>query len=1138
MRPPRLEGSKGDEARMTSLSTPLLLIARRLRANWRLTLVVFSGIIMATTLLSSAPLYLGAVEELGLRHSLQFEKAGVLDTAVLVPYRPLDKAGYASTSDRATTRTREAIGPLVEQQVSHIKTQSLGLAAPLEGYRSLLLVSVQSYSEYEEHSRVLEGAFPKSLGAVGGPSGTRIEVAVGKNSADAFSIAVGDDISIIPQGGNPSRILTARVTGILEATDIRETYWSFAIDPFSPQIDISTGGEVALLPVLVPPDTFLEDIASSFQGLLVNYWWYFYVDVTLLEADDAAETRLAMAALSNNLAVDLPGATVFSGLERTLERFEQKLFFSKIPIQIMLILVMAIVLYYLIMVANVVVDRHLDEIALLRSRGANGMQVMSVYLWEALFLSIVAVVIGPLLGNLLVPLLGKAPAFAEATNGALLPTELTVSVFLFALLGAGLSFLALLLPAIKSARFNVLNVKASIARPSRLLFFHTYYLDFFFLALAGLLYWELTQRGNLVTQRLFGADSVNYLLLTAPVIFMLSFSLIFLRILPILLTIASHLASWTSHAWLTLGLMSLARNPVPILRPTLLLTLIAGMAMFAFSYNQTLEQSFEDRGLFNAGSDARLVGLPSRLSAPPDELARSFEAEPAVDVASAAYRFEPADFSGLSQRSFSLLAIDSIKFHNVSFYREDFSATDLFTLLRKLDQGRSIDRGLELPVDLTRLGIWVKPSQPYSSKSLWFNLRDGSGATRLYRLGRLDFNEWRFLQTDLTDASGNSGTGLGPEGRFTLQSIFVWELDFPESPVPVGTIMSGLNTTGLINLSDLTAFSPSQPDGATVDRLDSTLGWRAMETRNLLPEEFDVDRSALRGDRPTVRLSWTAIPGTGMRGIFPTTFTDPLPILASNRFLESTGRRVGDIVEVQVAGVTMPVRIADSVVFFPTMEPGQPFVLGNLDTLLYYANLFRGTNQVLPNEVWFALTDNPNVRFDFLNDLRSSQMRQYLAVDLDSTLASLRSDPLVGAGSRGIAFTIIIVLIVVSIIGYFGYFYVSSYQAPLESAVLRALGLSSKSLLGMQVLSHGTILVAALGFGAWIGSRTHGVMITFLEHTERGRQVTPPFVPQTDWTGIGIILLAALGAVAGVLLWASLSYGRAPIWQALRRGGE
>ncbi|MEE9284950.1 MAG: hypothetical protein V3V35_04380, partial [Dehalococcoidia bacterium] len=187
---------------MTALSAPLLLIWRRVRANWRFLAVLFAGILAATTLLASAPLYLDAMSELGLRHALKFERTGVLDTAVLVPSRPLDPSGYDTTRQRVEARTGDTLGGLVDEQVAHIKTPALPLSLPpISRFASSLDMrgSVQSYSGYELHSNVLEGRFPDA-GVAGEAEGRAIEAAIGRSSADFLEVGVGDTLGVVPIG--------------------------------------------------------------------------------------------------------------------------------------------------------------------------------------------------------------------------------------------------------------------------------------------------------------------------------------------------------------------------------------------------------------------------------------------------------------------------------------------------------------------------------------------------------------------------------------------------------------------------------------------------------------------------------------------------------------------------------------------------------------------------------------------------------------------------------------------------------------------------------------------------------------------------------------------------------------------------
>lgn len=1112
----------------------MVVLSRRARANWRLLSVLFAGVLLATTLLAGAPLYLGAMKELGLRHALDRETTGVLDTAVGVQYRPLDPVGYGNVRDAIEGPVEAGIGSLVIMTVAHVETPPLGMQLPPgAGTRGTPPKgSLQSFTGYEDHSLLVAGAFPRP-GAERGKTGPIVQVAIGRRSAQAFNLHVGDEIALSQAPGDSARTVFGRVSGIVDARDRDDQYWTFVVDPFVPQVSSEGSSQVPLLPILVPHDTFFQDLPPALRGTLVSYWWYFYIDPSRINAGNVDEVRKNIQGLESTLGIAVPGANVFSGLTRTLQSFDQKLFFSRIPILVMLILVITLVLYYLVMVANVVVDQQLAEIALLRSRGANTTQVLMMFFWDAALICGAAFLLGPLLGLTVVPLLGKAPAFQAATAGQLLPVRLTAATFLFSLAGALLAFFALLAPAVRGARFNLLSVKAAAGRPATVAFFHRYFLDFFLLALAGLLWWELTRQGSLVTRKLFGGDSTDYLLLIEPALFMLGTALVLLRLLPVVIRVLAVIASYSGRTWLVMGLWAMGRNPVHHLRLILLLTLVAGLAMFASSFNATVEKSFRDRGLYQSGSDARLVNLPSYLGSNTRDLAGELEKEPEVRQATAAYRLDPKGFASVGEGTYPVLAIDTINFNRVAWFRDDFSEHSLFSLLRQLDRGRSIVRGVELPRGTSGIGVWIKPAKAYPNVSLWVRLRDADGRHWRLKADRLDFDEWRFLGMSLAAP----GLPALPQ-PVALESLFLWEFDYPKESFSMDLLMAGYVSSAQINLSGLMAFTPGAPQGTLIDPLRDPNRWQPMAISALAPETLKASRDVLRDGQQTTEFSWQSAPGLGIRGIFPSDAKDPLPIVVDAQFLSSTGRKVGDTMDIPIAGVPVPVKIADTVSFFPTLDPRQPFVLANMDSVLYYVNLFRGANEATPNEVWISLVDNKEERNAFLGRLKASEYGPYLQLDRDEELEQLANDPLVGTGSRTIVFTTFLVLIVVGIGGYLGYMYVSSSRVPMELAVLKSLGLTGRQLAALQLLIHGVIVLVAAVLGAWVGSQAHGIMIMFLQHTERGRQILPPLAPYTSWTGLGAMLAMSGLIVAIVLGWLVWTFIRVPIWKVLRGGGE
>ena len=92
-----------------------------------------------------------------------------------------------------------------------------------------------------------------------------------------------------------------------------------------------------------------------------------------------------------------------------------------------------------------------------------------------------------------------------------------------------------------------------------------------------------------------------------------------------------------------------------------------------------------------------------------------------------------------------------------------------------------------------------------------------------------------------------------------------------------------------------------------------------------------------------------------------------------------------------------------------------------------------------------------------------------------------------------------------------------------EFAVLRAIGSSRLQILRSMVLEWGVVLVIGAVVAALLGRRVARVMLSFLDVTEDGTRVLPPFSLETDWAtlGVGIGALVAVVALGLVLSWAS-----------------
>ena len=90
----------------------------------------------------------------------------------------------------------------------------------------------------------------------------------------------------------------------------------------------------------------------------------------------------------------------------------------------------------------------------------------------------------------------------------------------------------------------------------------------------------------------------------------------------------------------------------------------------------------------------------------------------------------------------------------------------------------------------------------------------------------------------------------------------------------------------------------------------------------------------------------------GIRGFYRSPTGGPVPVVASASFMRRTGTAVGNSLIVNIFGRLIPVRIMDSVDYFPTLDPaGNGFLVSDLDSLLRHLNILTPVGSIRPNEL-------------------------------------------------------------------------------------------------------------------------------------------------------------------------------------------
>lgn len=1130
---------------MFALSNYLGLVVRRMRANWRLLSVVAAGVLVAAVLMASTTIYTRAISGLGLDSTLRAE---VGDTGyVVAELNGVPLGGERSAEVRAyvdeSLETR--FGELSVGRVRGVQTPPIVLT-PDRFIGGVLPTSARfvSITDYASHVRV-DGRLPEAPQSAG-----PIEVAVPSGIAQEAGIAVGDQIPLAeqydecdrepppPPGGVAEPVppcgpraqvqvdISATVVGLIDRIDPTDSYWEALPSSF----DRAEGDQLygRIYPFFVAPAAMFEALAPTLGGYALET---LTVEQLAVDRFDVSELD-ALQASFDDLRDDMRsvGGFVNSPIERTLDRFETSLNFSEVPILLLLVQVVGIVLFYVVIVSIMVVERDEGEIVLLRSRGTSLRQLLGIYAAQGLAIAVVAAVVAPFIAAGAIGVLGFTGTFSDVTGGAWIDTELTASAWGLAGLGAVVSIVAILIPVAFVARLRSVEYRQRAARPSGPNVLQRYYLDLAFVVVAAGLIAEASRRGSVFERDAVGGLTSDVLLLVTPALFALGFVIVILRVLPYVM----RLLSWAVRDFVALpvaaALRQTVRNPGASTRLSMLLMLGAALGTFAASYGGTVERSFEERTRYAAGVDLR-----AEVTDPGTQPASVIEAAvidvPGVTAVSAVHRREASTARTSAQaEQFELLALDPRAAEQMLWFREDLAPVPIGDLMRSIG-APDVGRGIALPDDAATVSIWARSDVGREETNAWVRLRDGNDRFFTLFLGPLDVGlAWQKLEGGLDDVS-NAQSFTPP---FSLHAVILSE-------------PTGLSTRAvtLVEFDDLAVTTRGGELTVLEDFEGSRLGWQAVQ---LSSERIDtiqrIESDSARSGRGSLEFSFSVGSSVGRRGFF---VEDPVlcpggtecrvPLVASASFLRTEGLAVGDRTELRTDGMTLPATVVQRTDFFPTLDPaGRGFVVVNFEHISYLMAVQRFEPGLRVNEVWLDGPSDEGLREATISTLGRRPFRLSRFVDQQRLVAEEGADPLTAAGGSGIllvSFVAVGGLVVLAVLVTLA---ITARRRGVEMAVMRTLGVSRRQILGQLVMEYALVVGLGLAVGTILGMLITDLMLSFLEVSESGAAVLPPFVLDTNWTVVGVGYGILVGVFALGILGTWRYFVRLALNRALRLG--
>jgi len=691
---------------------------KRLWSHRGLALCLAGGLSVAVALAMAVPLYADGVNYNLLNAALSKAAAqsrrppfNFIFHYVGSWHEPIPAEQYAPVDTFLREQVSGVVGLPALGFTRYVSTDNLQLYPPGEKIirsQRLDLVKLAFVSGIFDHIRLVEGQLPSPVsGEWVGNEGDPIEVLVSLALANDVSLQVGETYQVYKsssRSGAPYQ-QPIRVTGIwipVSSTTQEDDFWAFyAPSSFDKKL-------------LIPESTFFGPVAASLPLPVNEAAWRIAFDGSGVHSEDIPgllaridQAQIRANALLAHTDLDSSPIQALRQYRRDALALTGSLFVFSAP-------VLGLALYFLGLVASMLVRRQRNEIAVLRSRGASRIWVVTVYLLEWCVLGGMALAAGLWLGMDVARLIGRTQSFLDFTRHADFPLRLTASALGLGLAAAGLSILFSLLPAWRAGRDTIVSYKQERARARQPPLWQRAYLDFLLLlpSLYGL--YTLRAEGKLkILGRTFGSSDPfeNPLLFLLPTLFIVALSLLLLRLLPLLLASLAWLAAQLSGSVPVLALRQLSRSAGAYLGPLMLMVITLSLAGFVASMAHSLDKSLADSAYYEVGADLNLAeggeytgeiptgqGNAGQPGAPVGGASTGGNtpavwnflpisdhlALPGVLAAARLGSYDAELTAGGRSASGQLIGVDRTEFPAVAFFRRDFAAEPLVALMNRL----------------------------------------------------------------------------------------------------------------------------------------------------------------------------------------------------------------------------------------------------------------------------------------------------------------------------------------------------------------------------------------------------------------------------------------------------------------------
>ena len=1133
----------------------LKLILKRYLHRWKFLTVVFAGMLLSSTTMSGSIMYFDSLRDIALDFELSKISSEKLDVNVSSSEKPLMGEKYIILKDDIEDTLINPLNKYSNQNFYGTKTSTF---LPIEwgktgeemekGATSRLTSLCNSSQQISENSVVdickryyfsfFEDAdkeelinFEKTTSNIDENS---IGIYVAKDIANLFKISAGEKLEIEAYWDEPNPIVNVTVLGFFSLSE-NESFNNFYSNNF-----MQEDSSFIFANFIIKDINELSKLGNKFVSMDSDLFWMIDIEEEKINSTEVSKINSIMVDSPPLLSSKYDNFSFKTGMVESLEMFDSNLSTAAIPMKTILILISVVIIFFVFSLVSLIVEDQKEEITFLSSRGASLRQIYIIFNLEFLVMAIIVAILGPYVAFFTIKASSFLPWLSEMLNDSNVYVGITSTSFLFSGLGGLVSLSAVVIPTFFFLR-SKLKI-SSVDEREEPNFIQKYYLDMWFLLLALLLMWQISQSQSVFVQNLIGESIIANIILLMPSFILLGAGIVLLRIFPLLIRGLSILLSlkYISSfipSWIVLSLWHIGRSSNTYSRMSLLIILAAALGMFTSSFKATLDRSIEDTVSYRVGSEFRIDGL----QIPWNGDSKNINSLQFNDNVIQAHRSSERVKASVLGPSFTLLSIDSSKLKDDSiFWRDDFTES-LDSISSKINSSEYEPVKLHEEADL--LGIQLRLILEPSRVS---NYHGAGGSPHLVIAAKLSDANSRFY-TAYFNATDCALEMMANIEFFRSNDDYWCDVITPVKPELLNPYIRTGRWFGItkkddprnapfipeypVSLHSIFITSPSkalEPGAIDFHKISSIKGTVEMgipKPEKTLSEyyfndEWDVLNTSsqslsdnlifTKDTKEFLRFQWTDGDTRQLRGFSKYDSDKPIEVIVSDSFLENIDAKIGDVVTVTIMASEFSIKIIDTVNYFPTLYPGtEPFVIAELADVINGANIRKKQGDNQANEIWVInqenSTDKNLILNNVLGELKNNEIPYGSIFSNEKSLEGQKIDPLVFAGWQTLLLISFGAVTLVSVVGFLIHSRVSFKKRNLEFATLKSIGISRIQIIILIAIEQILVIGLALALGIILGSRLSSTVMPYLISPESSNSLVPPMINSVEWFDFSIV---------------------------------